>query len=559
MSIDPTTGAVRSTTNPASSTTTPEPRLESFRDGGGTLDADRLAGAVRERAGGDPEAQRTLAAQLENGMTPVERGQFQAALEGANDNGRTVLAQATPPATTAAPGSGNGRMVDGQPYRIGDPNAPRVADWGNQPEGSGYRETWNSVSTRLGTTDAATVTAEIERQLYATPAAAATAPTASSQPPQAGDAQPTRGGTPANASQEGIGSFLEGAILGDFSDNQSWSRTGGQIAMGFVPIAGQIADARDTAAAIGQVWKGEEGGWFNLGTAAIGWVPGFGDAIKAGLRAGRQATNVGGEVAEQVIRRGADEGAPVLRRGADEAAPIVRRNADETAPVVRRNADEGGTAVRRNADEGGDVVRRNVDEGGSVRRTADDAAPVRRNADEAGDAVRAADALPVRRFDNADDFNRAANNAAPNTIYEFGNYRYTTDAQGRVAVAEGRATIDPVGRNDEALQRRIGNEGRDTDVGFHVIADILGGQTNRLNVVPGNGRRIDDGQPNLNTGQYGRFERAVRELAADPNKNVEIRVEMRYADGNTTNRPDDFVAMFRVDGGRWREQTLTNK
>lgn len=541
MAIDPTTGAVRAA--PASTTTPPEPRVDSFRDGSGTLDTDRLAGAVRERAGGDPEAQRTLSTQLEASMTPVERGQFQAALAGANDNSRVQLAQ-------AGGGTGNGRLVDGQPYRIGDPNAPRVADWGNQPQGSAYRDTWNEVAGRLGTTDAATVTAEIERQLYGAPTTAGSAPTPSSQPPQAGVAPPTGGGTqPGGNSEEGIGSFVEGAILGDFSDNTSWSKTGGQIAMGFVPIAGQIADARDTAAAIGQVWNGEEGGWFNLGTSLIGWVPGIGDGIKAGLRGGRRALEAGSEVTEQVVRRGADnivEGG--LRRADDVPGSAVRRTDDTPGGTVRRTDDAAGGTIRRTADE---------TPGSAVRRSDDAADPaVRRTADEGADAARA---LPVRRFDNADDFNRAANNAAPNTIYEFGNYRYTTDAQGRVAVAEGRATIDPVGRNNPTLQRQIGNEGRSTDVGFHIIADILGGQTNRLNVVPGNGVPLGDGVPNLNTGQYARFERAVRELAADETKNVEIRVEMRYADGNTSNRPDEFVASFRVDGGRWRDQSLTNK
>src|SRR5688500_7552169 len=58
---------------------------------------------------------------------------------------------------------------------------------------------------------------------------------------------------PAGGSEEGVGSFFEGAIKGDFGNNDSWSATAGQVTMGFVPIAGQIADARDTAAAIGQV------------------------------------------------------------------------------------------------------------------------------------------------------------------------------------------------------------------------------------------------------------------------------------------------------------------
>jgi hypothetical protein len=58
--------------------------------------------------------------------------------------------------------------------------------------------------------------------------------------------------------QEGAGSFIEGALAGDFSDNQSWSKVGGQTLVGFIPIAGQIADARDTVAAIGDRWASRQ-------------------------------------------------------------------------------------------------------------------------------------------------------------------------------------------------------------------------------------------------------------------------------------------------------------
>lgn len=117
-------------------------------------------------------------------------------------------------------------------------------------------------------------------------------------------------------SQEGVGSFFEGAFAGDFSGNDSWSKTGGQVAVGFVPIAGQIADARDTAAAIGQIWNGQDGGWFNLGAAAIGWVPGVGDAIKAGMRGGDKIVS---------------EGAQAAVRNSDEAAEVAARNVDNAA------------------------------------------------------------------------------------------------------------------------------------------------------------------------------------------------------------------------------------
>lgn len=491
MTVDAANAATRPTA-PGAGSPPAEPGLDAYRGDGGVLDADRLAGDLPARASGDPEAVRTLAAQFEAGMSPVERGQFEAALTAANDNGSTQIGANTP---------GAGRQVDGQPFRIGDPNAPRVADWGAQPQGTPYRDTWDHVAERLGTTDATAITADIERQLYGTMTTTAGQPL---QPPSAGVAPSVGGGS----SQEGIGSFLDGAVLGDFSDNDSWSHTAGQVAMGFVPIAGQIADARDTVAATGQVWRGEDGGWLNLGTSLIGWVPGIGDGIKGALRGGRHAVEAGTEVTERVVRNNADR--------------VIEG-------TFRREGDQIGEGA------------------------------VRREGDAATDASRAADALPVRRFDNADDFNRAANNAQPNSIYQYGNYSYTTDARGRVTAAEGRAQINPAGRNDPSLQTAIGHEGKSTDVGFHMIADVLGGQTNRLNVVPGNGRPLGDGVANLNTGQYAQFERTVRGIAADPAKNVEIRVEARYHEGNTTNRPDEFVASYRVDGGRWREQTMINK
>lgn len=165
---------------------------------------------------------------------------------------------------------------------------------------------------------------------------------------------------------------------------------------------------------------------------------------------------------------------------------------------------------------------------------------------------------PLLSFESMDDFNIAANAARPDTVYEFGNYRWTTDDQGRVIRAEGRVDLEPVGRNDPQLQRDIGNEGRTTDVGFHVIADRLGGPTNRLNVVPGNGKPIGDGLPNLNNGEYKRFENELARLA-EAGHEVDMRVLPEYNPGNTSNRPDAFVAEYRVDGGDWIDQTFLNK
>jgi hypothetical protein len=69
----------------------------------------------------------------------------------------------------------------------------------------------------------------------------------------------------------------------------------GQTAVGFIPIVGQIADARDIAAAANAVYNDEDGSWARLGIAAIAIVPGL-DFLKAGSRVGRKALK---EVAEE--------------------------------------------------------------------------------------------------------------------------------------------------------------------------------------------------------------------------------------------------------------------
>ncbi len=78
--------------------------------------------------------------------------------------------------------------------------------------------------------------------------------------------------------------LLEGAVLGDFKENPSIWNTIGQVAIGFVPYAGQAADIRDIVANVKKLHEGgykDPDAWINLGLTAIGIIPGFGDAIKA--------------------------------------------------------------------------------------------------------------------------------------------------------------------------------------------------------------------------------------------------------------------------------------
>jgi hypothetical protein len=115
---------------------------------------------------------------------------------------------------------------------------------------------------------------------------------------------------------EGLGSFLEGALAGDFAGNESWSAAGGQTVMGLVPVAGQIADIRDIAAAGADVMGGTDGAWARLGISVIGVVPGL-DFLKGGSKAGRKAlSDAAGEVVEGTSRSGLKRAGKVLSKEA---------------------------------------------------------------------------------------------------------------------------------------------------------------------------------------------------------------------------------------------------
>ncbi|WP_394840174.1 hypothetical protein LVJ94_25140 [Pendulispora rubella] len=119
----------------------------------------------------------------------------------------------------------------------------------------------------------------------------------------------------------GVGNFFKGAILGDFGGDSGWSGLAGQVVVGFIPIAGQIADVRDTVAGIKAVVNGEPGGWAQLGGAAVAWIPGVGDLAKAGIKGARHADEVASAVA-----KGSD-----AAKGGDEVAGGIAKNVDEAA------------------------------------------------------------------------------------------------------------------------------------------------------------------------------------------------------------------------------------
>ena len=252
----------------------------------------------------------------------------------------------------------------------------------------------------------------------------------------------------------------------------------------------------------------------------------------------------------------------------DDVADIIDR---QWSQLQASHAAAVASGPRTEATWWGETIGRAAFETGAALVPAGAATRIARTADVMPDGrLPGPDPVPTNRIDgrpltttlrftDAESFNRAANAATPNTRYEFGSYAFETDAQGRIAKASGAVDLTPVARNDPDLQRAIGNEGRSTDVGFHLIADRFAGWTNRLNVVPGNGAPIGDGLPNLNNGAYTRLENQIERLAQIPGNRVEIKIEPLYAAGNTSNRPDEFVASYRVNDGRWYTSTFDNK
>jgi len=130
----------------------------------------------------------------------------------------------------------------------------------------------------------------------------------------------------------GVGKFFKGAVEGDFGDN-GWQGALGQAVVGFIPIVGQIADARDTIAGIAAVVQGKPGGWEQLGGAAIAWVPGVGGVVKNGIKDARRV----------------EEGAEAVRRIDKAAAHAGAKTADEAAAQGDKLAAKDGRLVDKSA------------------------------------------------------------------------------------------------------------------------------------------------------------------------------------------------------------------
>lgn len=85
-------------------------------------------------------------------------------------------------------------------------------------------------------------------------------------------------------------SLYDGILKGDFSSNNTNTKTASQIGIGLIPVIGQVADTRDTIAALNQVHRGKSGAWSNLAFSLIGWIPAAGDFVKSANKIGIKET-----------------------------------------------------------------------------------------------------------------------------------------------------------------------------------------------------------------------------------------------------------------------------
>lgn len=170
-------------------------------------------------------------------------------------------------------------------------------------------------------------------------------------------------------------------------------------------------------------------------------------------------------------------------------------------------------------------------------------------------------AKTVKVFDDLDEFNRAANQAEPNTTYQFGNYAWSTDEQARIVHVEGKVKLKKHGRKttDQVTTTAIGKsaDAQPGDVGFHLIGDQFDGPINRLNVVPGNGVSFGE-LKSLNLSAYKSWEKDIAVLA-QTHDDVTIRIKAKFNKSNGTTRPDVFEVAYHTGDGKWQKTLLRNQ
>jgi hypothetical protein len=158
--------------------------------------------------------------------------------------------------------------------------------------------------------------------------------------------------------EEGIGNqLITGAVMGDFKEDPSFWNVIGQVAVGFVPYAGQLADIRDIIANLKKL--NEKGwtdvwAWLALVLSVIGLIPGAGDVIKGigksalkGLRRGAKAAII--PLAERLLKKIVE---PVFEKVLKPVVKLVREKLDDVAKRIGKAIEERGAKAAKGAEKG---------------------------------------------------------------------------------------------------------------------------------------------------------------------------------------------------------------
>ena len=149
---------------------------------------------------------------------------------------------------------------------------------------------------------------------------------------------------------------------------------------------------------------------------------------------------------------------------------------------------------------------------------------------------------------NKGNWNELLNNPEPNTRYIVdGNKIYDTDHLGRVVRVEATLKLDTLDRNTYQ-QLKAGKQGIDGDEGGHLIASILNGSGEKINLLPMNS--------NLNRGLWKKHESRWANALRD-GKTVKVKIEPVYQ--GTDIRPESFDVLYSIDNSRWVKTVLLNQ
>ncbi|MDQ0221031.1 hypothetical protein J2S21_004189 [Peribacillus cavernae] len=132
----------------------------------------------------------------------------------------------------------------------------------------------------------------------------------------------------------------------------------------------------------------------------------------------------------------------------------------------------------------------------------------------------------------------------PNIKYNSNGYDYSTDGLGRINSAKGKLQLGEGNRNTTHQIKTGGEDRKQGDHGGHLIAHIFGGSGLVDNMVPMNGKLV-------NQGYYRQLEISWK-TAIEAGQEVIVNVTPKYKGDSL--RPTEFVVKYTIDGKEIRKR-----